>query len=204
MKLCYCLLWPEDRGCTPKCCTTVPAISRQAFVKIPAHKSSSFLFLPYVADEKCSGLELHKSFNLFFIQKVFLRLLTLLAELQGTRAGWSWAKWLCSNTVWFFPKNHTYFISPWLGLCCRWMWWRMPTTKVWNVTTRRRMEMMVSPQKMLAIISIFWHIRYVLFVLWQLPEELYMVRLHIVTDRVMHFRGKREVTMCLLMKTKVW
>lgn len=156
------------------------------------------------ADEKCNGLELHKSFKLVFIMKVFLRLLTLLAELQGTHPGWSWTKCLCSNTVCFSPRNHIYFISPWLGLCCRWMWWRMPTTKVWNVTTRRRMEMMASPQRMLAIISTFWHIRYVLLVLWQLPEKSYMVKLLIVTGRVMHFSGKREGTMCLLIKTKVW
>jgi len=40
----------------------------------------------------------------------------------------------------------------------------MRITKALNVTMRRRMEMMASRQKMLAIISIFWHIRYVSFV----------------------------------------
>lgn len=43
-----------------------------------------------------------------------------------------------------------------------------------------------------------------LLVLGQLPEKHYMVKLHIVTGRVMPFRSKREVTMCLLIKTKVW
>lgn len=54
----------------------------------------------------------------------------------------------------------------------------MHITKASNVTMRRRMEMMASPQKMLAIISIFWHIRYVFVVMGLLPEKHYVVKCH--------------------------
>lgn len=68
-------------------------LSLKAFVKIPVQKDSASLFLSHgcrsFPDEKCSSLELHKYFKIVFIQKAFLRLLPLLAGLQGTHPGLS-------------------------------------------------------------------------------------------------------------------
>lgn len=73
------------------CCASLPvvtvALSLKAFLKTPVQKGSASLLISHgcrsFAGEKCGSLELYKYFKLVFIQKVFLRLLALLAGLSG-------------------------------------------------------------------------------------------------------------------------
>lgn len=73
------------------CCASLPvvtvALSLKAFLKTPVRRGSASLLISHgcrsFAGEKCGSLELCKYFKLVFIQKVFLRLLALLAGLAG-------------------------------------------------------------------------------------------------------------------------
>lgn len=113
-----------------KCRKTIPVVSvdlsLKALVNIPVKKGSASLFPSRgcsFADERCSSLELHKYFKLVFCSESISQTAHSSCRTAGhpSRLELNKASVFKHSIRCFFPENDSYFISPWLGLCYRWM-----------------------------------------------------------------------------------